>query len=146
MKTISCWNDLQPFGIIPLTGEACGLGYRILFDLDERGANVVRISSGFPRDANLGEAWSHGTAGQPHVGLLMLTQEMLVPLADFAHLKFGCKEAYLMGSVVLGIENGDPPDTEETMRKAYRLEYARRFSYGGTAGDRNIHLMSGRVE
>jgi hypothetical protein len=42
VKTITCWNDLREFGIDPLTGEACGLGYRILFDLDERGVLVQR--------------------------------------------------------------------------------------------------------
>ena len=145
MKTISCWNDLQPFGIIPLTGEACGLMYRILFDLDERGANVVRKCFGFPPDAKLGEAWNRGTKENPHVGSIMLTQEALVPLAVFALLESGCKEAHLMGQIVIGIEPGDSPDTAETMRRVYQLEYARRFSYGGTAGDRNVHQMSGRV-
>ena len=31
MKTIDCWQDLVPFGIDPLTGEACALSWRILF-------------------------------------------------------------------------------------------------------------------
>ena len=35
MKTITCWNDLTAYGISPLTGEACGLMYRILFDVTE---------------------------------------------------------------------------------------------------------------
>jgi hypothetical protein len=34
----------------------------------------------------------------------------------------------------------------ETMRRVYRVEHSRRFSYGGTAGVRNVHVMSGRVE
>jgi hypothetical protein len=33
VKTASCWNDLRSFGIIPLTGKACGLKFRSLFDL-----------------------------------------------------------------------------------------------------------------
>ena len=145
MKTIASWNDLQPFGIIPLTGEACGLMYRILFDVTERGKKILGKCFGIP-DMKLGEAWNRGTVEEPHVGSIMLTQEMLIPLAVFALLESGCKEAYLMGGGVLGIEAGDPPDAAETMRKVYRVEYARRFSYGGTAGDRNTHVMSGRVE
>jgi hypothetical protein len=145
VKTVSCWNDLHAFGIEPLTGEACGLMYRILFDVTDQGAKIIGRCFGIP-GMNFGEAWNRGAKEAPNVGSIMLTQEMLVPLAVFALLESGCKEAYLMGSVVLGIENGDPPDTAETMRKAYGLEYARRFSYGGTAGDRNVHQMSGRVE
>ena len=33
MKSINCWNDLEPFGLIVLTGEACGLSYRLLCDV-----------------------------------------------------------------------------------------------------------------
>jgi hypothetical protein len=36
--------------------------------------------------------------------------------------------------------------TEETMRKAHSVEHAIRFAHAGTAGDRNVHRMSGRVE
>ena len=37
MKTISQWRHLEEYGIVPLTGEACGLMYRILCDLTEHG-------------------------------------------------------------------------------------------------------------
>src|SRR5947209_5226728 len=146
MKSVSCWNDLREFGIDALTAESCGLMYRILFDLDERGANIVRKCFGFPRDAKLGEAWNRGSAEQPHVGSIMLTQEALVPLAVFALLESGCREAHLMGQVVVGIEPGDAPDTVEAMRLVYGVEPTRRLSYGGTAGDRNVPVLSDRVE
>ena len=145
MKTVSCWNDLQQFGIVPLTGEACGLMYRILFDVTERGRNVVAKCYGIP-NVNLPEAWNRGPAEDPHVGCIMLSQESLTPVAVFALLENGCKEVYLMGPVVVGIEPGDPEDAAETMRRVYKVDYARRLSYGGTAGDRNVHVMSGRVE
>jgi hypothetical protein len=57
-------------------------------------------------------------AERPHVGSIMLTHEVLVPLAVFALLEHGCKEAHLMGDVVLGIEPGDPADTTETKRRS----------------------------
>ena len=121
MKTISCWNDLQPFGIIPLTGEACGLMYRILFDLDERGRTSSGSASASPGcEARRGVEPRDGE--NPHVGCIMLTQETLVPLAVFALLESGCREAHLMGQVVIGIEPGDPPDTAETMRRVYQLD------------------------
>lgn len=145
MKTVACWDDLRPFGIEPLTGEACGLAWRILFDVTEKGRKVVGKCFGVPNIA-LAEPWNRGSAGEPHVGSIMLTREALVPLAVFALLEDGCREVYLMGQVSVGIEAGDPPDTADTMRRVYGVEHARRFSYGGTAGDRNVHVMSGRAE
>ncbi len=145
MKTVSCWNDLQAFGIMPLTGEACGLMYRILFDVTAKGRNIVAKCFGIP-NVNLPEPWNRGAAEDPHVGCIMLSQEALTPLAVFALLENGCKEVYLMGQVVVGIEPGDPEDAAETMRRVYKVDYARRFSFGGTSGDRNVHVMSGRVE
>lgn len=41
MKTVRRWDDLAEFGIVPLTGEACGLMYRILCDLTDRGKRIV---------------------------------------------------------------------------------------------------------
>jgi len=145
MKTVACWNDLQPFGIIPLTGESCGLMYRILFDVTESGRKVIAKCYGIP-DVGLPEPWNRGSKEDPHVGCIMLSQESLIPVAVFALLENGCKEVYLMGSSVVGIEPGDPQDAAETMRRVYKVDYARRLSYGVTAGDRNVHVMSGRVE
>ena len=60
MKTIGSWNDLQPFGIEPLTGEACGLMYRILFDVTEAGGKIVGKCFGIP-GMKFSEAWNRGT-------------------------------------------------------------------------------------
>ena len=144
MKTVASWGDMAPYGIIPLTGEACGLVYRILFDVTESGRKVVGACFGIP-DIKLPESWNRGAADAPHVGCIMLSPEMLTPLAIFALLESGCKEVYLMGQVVVGFEESDPPDAPETMRRAYGVEYTRRFGYWGTASDRNVHLASGRV-
>ncbi|WZO97328.1 hypothetical protein EP7_004353 [Isosphaeraceae bacterium EP7] len=145
MKTISGWRDLEPYGIIPLTLEACGLSYRLLLDVTEQGRKILGHCLGIP-NMTLGEAWNGGTKEAPHVGSVMLAQVMLVPVAVFALLEGGCREAYLLGNDVVGIEPGDPADTVETLKRVYRADYARRFSYGGTAGDRNTHQMTGRVE
>ena len=37
MQTIRSWDDLSAFGIVPLTGEACGLSYRLLCDVTAQG-------------------------------------------------------------------------------------------------------------
>ena len=43
MKSIRRWDDLCAHGIVPLTGEACGLSYRILCDVTARGKDSGQI-------------------------------------------------------------------------------------------------------
>ena len=145
MKTVNCWNDIEPYGIELLTGEACGLSYRLLCDVTEQGRKILAKCLGIP-NLNLAENWNRGRAEDPHVGSIMLTHEMLTPLAVFALLESGCKEVYLVNNSVVGVEHSDPPDLIETVKRVAGVEYARRLAYRGTAGDRNVHVMSGRVE
>lgn len=51
-----------------------------------------------------------------------------------------------MGHAVVGIEPGDPADAVEPMRRVYGAEYLRRFCYGGPADDRDVNVMSERVD
>jgi hypothetical protein len=145
MKSINAWNDLEPFGIIPLTGEACGLMYRILFDVTAKGRNIVAKCFGIP-DVNLPEPWNRGSQEDPHVGCIMLARELLQPLAAFALLEAGCKEVYLVKDSVHGMEETDAPDLIEDVKRWSGVDHARRLAYAGTAGDRNVHVMSGRGE
>jgi hypothetical protein len=144
MKAVHSWNDLGPYGIVLLTGEACGLGYRLLCDVTARGKRVLEKCLGTP-DLNLPGPWNRASEAGPHVGCVMLTREMLQPLAVFALLESGCKEVYLVGESVVGMEGGDPPTVIEDVKRHAKVEHARRLAYSGTAGDRNIHAMSGRV-
>ena len=145
MKSINCWNDLEPFGIVLLTGEACGLSYRLLCDVTAQGKMVLEKCFGTP-NLNLPERWNRGSEQNPHVGCIMLTREMLQPLAVFALLESGCKEVYLVKDSVHGVEETDPPTAIENVKRWSNVDYARRLAYTGTARDRNVHVMSGRVE
>jgi hypothetical protein len=142
MRHVTCWNDLRPFGLDCLTGEACGLMYRILFDCTERGRKIVAKCFGIP-DLTLAEAWNRGSKDEPHVGSIMLSQEMLVPLGVFALLESGCTEAWIVNGGVIGVEKGDDADQIQQSRQWHKPSRALR--YAGTAGDRNLHVMSGRV-
>jgi hypothetical protein len=144
MKFVACWNDLEPIGIVPLTGEACGLCYRLLFDLTARGLKIVAACFGIP-DFKGAEPWNRGPADDPHVGSIMLSSEMLVPVAVFALLETGCTEAWLVGQAVVGIEAADGELDVQLLRGFHEKEFRRRFAYQGTAGSRNRHEMSGRV-
>ena len=144
MKSVNSWNDIEPYGIELLTGEACGLSYRLLCDVTERGKKTIEKCLGL-KSLGLAENWNRGRAEDPHVGSIMLTHEMLTPLAVFALLESGCKEVYLVNGSVVGVEHSDPADLIETVKRVAGVDYARRFAYQGTAGDRNVHVMSGRV-
>lgn len=68
-------------------------------------------------------------------------------VASFRQLESGCKEVWKAGDQgVHGIQFSDPPDTAESLKKWLGVENLRRLAYRGTAGDRNVHLMSGRVQ
>jgi hypothetical protein len=144
MKSVACWNDLEPFGIVPLTGEACGLCYRLLFDLTAQGLKIVAACFGIP-ELKAGEPWNRGAADDPHVGSIMLSAEMLVPVAVFALLETGCTEAWHVGQAVVGIETTDGELDVDLLREFHEKGFRRRLAYQGTAGSRNRHVMSGRV-
>jgi hypothetical protein len=145
MRRVTCWNDLAPFGFVCLTGEACGLGYRILFDVTETGRKILGKCFGIP-DMRLAEAWNRGDPADPDVGSIMMSREMLVPIGIFALLESGCVQVWQdANGSLLGIERDDPPDQVASVEKMCQPELVRKYAYQGTAGDRNVHLMSGRT-
>ena len=83
MKVISSWDHLRAFGIDALTGEACGLGFRILCDVTAKGKKVLEKCLGTP-SLTLYESWNRGSQADPHVGCVMLVPELLLPLSVFA--------------------------------------------------------------
>ena len=145
MKTINCWDDLSCYGIVPLTGEACGLSYRLLCDVTAAGKRVIEKALGVAQ-LGLHENWNHGSADDPHVGSIMLAPDLLPFIGVFALLEAGCREVWLTkGHTVIGIEAEDSPDCVESFQRIHANDLARRFGYAGTAGDRNQHMMTGRV-
>ena len=145
MKSIRCWDDLSKHGIIPLTGEACGLSYRILCDVTATGKKTLEKALSVAQ-LTLHENWNHGTADDPHVGSVMLPPDLLSFIGVFALLEDGCREVWLTkGQTVIGMEVEDSPDQVEAFQRFHAKDLVRRFGYAGTAGDRNQHMMTGRV-
>ena len=105
MKKINCWNDLAPFGIEILTGEACGLSYRLLCDVTEKGRKVLSVAFGIP-DFTLAEAWNTGTKEEPHIGSILL--------ADFPHHQL---EAYLHKLLKAGLRVAVCDQVEESLAR-----------------------------
>jgi hypothetical protein len=97
-------------------------------------------------EVRLSENWNHGSDADPHIGSIMLGPELLPFLGVFALLEDGCREVWMTkGSVVIGIEGSDSQEQVESFQRYHRDDLARRFAYQGTAGDRNQHVMTGRV-
>jgi hypothetical protein len=146
MKTITSWRDLIPYGIDALTGEACGLHYRLLCDVTAKGKAILEKL--FGATLQLPANWNQGTPADPHIGSIMLAPELLIPIGIFALLESGCREVwYQRNGSLLGIESQDTPqELADILLYPGSFEYTRRFAYRGTAGDRNVHQMTGRIQ
>jgi hypothetical protein len=140
MKIISTSAGLTEFGIEPLTGEACSLMYRVLCDLTAKGKAIIERCLSVEIAS---EPWNSGSADDPHVASIMLTEDMIVPLAVFALLESGCREVWITRAAAIGIEPNDKDRDVDGMKRVYRP--TRRFAYHGPHQDRNQHQMSGRV-
>jgi hypothetical protein len=145
MRRVQCWNDLSAYGFIPLTGEACGLGYRILFDVTDRGKAVLAACFGMP-EIRMAEAWNRGGDSDPHVGSVLLSREMLTPVGIFALLQSGCSQVWqLRDGSLIGVDAADSAEHIAAVATARRDDIVRTYACRGTAGDRNVHVMTGRV-
>lgn len=93
MKTISSLNQLQPYGIELLTGEACALGMRILCDLTRRGRKIVAEAYGL-NPTSFADSWNSGSKEDPHVASIMLDHEAYLFLGVFALMDAGCTRVF----------------------------------------------------
>ena len=83
MKSIHSWDDLSAYGIVPLTGEACGLMYRILCDVTARGKKTLEKALAVT-ELRLQENWNRGTDDDLHVGSIMLARDVPSFIGVFA--------------------------------------------------------------
>jgi hypothetical protein len=139
MITVSSLSDLQKFGIEVLTGESCGLGMRLLCDVSSQGKRLIEKCLGV-ESIKLYENWNTRSAIGEHVGSIMLSREMFVPLAVFGLLEYGCTEVYVPfgdDRYVYGVLRDDPPDEVEHWKQltlGWHKSGMRRYAYAGTAG------------
>ena len=76
----------------------------------------------------------------------MLAREVQPFIGIFALLEQGCSEVWLTkGGSLIGIERTDLEEDVKRFKEFHGSDLVRRFSYSGTAGDRNEHMMSGRI-
>jgi len=208
LKRISALRDLEKYGFSLLTGEACGLGLRILCDVSDAGRRLFIKAFGLSHETKLADPWNSYVGGARSVGSVMLGPDDYMTIGIFALLGAGCRTVYrfvprqevfdcnrmlvkalreqkmlmppdnttaaplienqwlecvrklsedalavvpfgtmFSQDTLMGIEEGDAEYLEQYLERARRDGWTY-FSYStkGTAGDRNVHVMSGRVE
>mgnify|MGYP000084127903 CR=1 FL=1 len=154
MKIYQSLNEAKQWGFNPLTGEACGLNLRILFDLSEQGHELLARSMGFNKEQLiLSPSWN---GGEFSAGSALLTTnqiETCVLLGMLLHDK--CLEVwtpigeYAAHGFLYGIDSME----ELAAAKETNIEFSsdvgfRAYKLSGMpgTGDRNRHAMSGRIQ
>lgn len=149
MKRIFNLQDLQPYGVNLLTGEADRLSFRILCDLNEDGCALVSDYLGQPRDTKYADNWNRAVNEKPALGSVMLSADTLWELARFALLTVDNFDAVIKANGLRGL-NYDEPHAAWHLQQAsgnqhfIYLNHAKGSSAPGV-GSRNTHAMTGRT-
>ena len=116
MKIIASIKDLEDYGIKYLTGESCNLAFRGLYDLTERGRDIVCNALNL-RPSALADNVNPGSKSDPHVASIMLTLNQALDIGLFALINAGCHPIALTkyGSLI-GIEE------DESLRNNFKRD------------------------
>ena len=142
MKTVRNVRDLKEYGINGLTGEACGVGMRLLCDIGPKAERILGELFGgvqFVKTAWNGQDGAKKSAMLPH--------------SLFADIAAYCLLSEDGFDVVItrpdfGLATGFSREEWEKIRAGTgfsNLKYSRIYAGKGTAGMRNRHEMSGRI-
>lgn len=159
MKTVACLNDLRELGIIPLTGEADNLSFRVLCDLTVNGLKVMQETYGATQ---FQPNWN---SSEGAVASCMIAPWAMREIAIVGYALQG-KTTIMTSKCVYVIEAGDhleSPEYEDGTWKDIRISRGYKIDgmewpscYGEIlrvfkgsehphVGTRNTHAMSGRV-
>lgn len=83
------FSNLHTIGINPLTGEACAFSMRILCDVNDKGAELVKDFLGLPVGTKLADAWNREVNCYPAIGSIMVERGLFPSLARFALFRSG---------------------------------------------------------
>lgn len=155
-RHINSWNDLQQYGINPLTGEACAYSIRLLCDLNEDGVDLVRDFFGMQIVLNpavqFAANWNSSVEGKQAIASIMLPRSIFPDLVRF--LLFNLHKCdYVVekigGNGYAGYTDADLAAIERTpeqVGKIYQGEMWRNpKNPSASRGSRNVHQMTGRT-
>ncbi len=155
MKNLT-FATLPTLGINPLTGEACALAMRVLCDLNEDGAALLREYLGLPSTAKLADNWNSTVNDKPAVASIMLERHAFASLMRFALLRDGWP--YVAGNdadnafLAFGADDlaGNPAlqmyvNGDCNVMAHMRLYRNPNATFGPVQGTRCVHQMTGRA-
>lgn len=131
---------LRSHGIDPLTGEACGLGMRVLCDVTEEGKKILERFFGLP-EIRMMEAWNPEPG---KVGSIMIPRDMFTDLLVMIMVEDG-------KNIVAHTEDGLYAGTQKEIDDITAMTWVnvhRVHQVSGTGRDktRNVHEATGREE
>jgi hypothetical protein len=145
IQTIRTWDDLSPYGIVPLVDQPCALSYRILCDLTTRGKRTLERAFSV-KELILDAPRQPGSAEEQHVGSIMLAPGMLSFLALFCLLESWAYEVFLITDHrMTGFHQCDLPELKPSFENWYRDEIVSHFECSCTARERNYHYRLDRT-
>jgi hypothetical protein len=146
VKTIgNLYDGLRPYGINPLTGEACPYSQRVLCDLTPRGKKIVFDLLGIPPTIPLSENWNSGSSFSMMLPRSLLSHDLPI----WCLIDSGCDDIIVSSDGICGRQ---AYDTDEDWENYYQLlvqwnknPFRVRSTSGPRQGTRMIHAMSGRA-
>lgn len=146
--SIRGWKDLESFGIIYLTGEACNINARLLCDVTKSGKEL--LESHFGCELVLRPNYNNGTTQDPHIGSILLPRGFWQHIGIFALLKHH-KQVYTYESDGwgFGIYTVEPNQSRQEIRDTLLQKSDKVVFYGINdavphVGTENVHMASGR--
>jgi hypothetical protein len=138
-------DELVDYGIVPLTGEACAYGMRVLFDLSQEGKDIVASWLSLTQDAFY-QNWNSVVGDEPAVASVMLDRQLIVPLMRFILVHVEKCEALVHfpdGTITGFRSRTDVPDYLDG--EAFKTEYFVHSSAHHSEAGRNVHQSSQRT-
>lgn len=151
---INGWSDLKPFGVNPLTGEACKLSMRILCDLSENGTELMCDFLGLqyrtPATTVFAENWNSMVGDAPAVASVMIPRGLFDDLCRFAIFTVSGYKYALKSKD--GTWHGYGEDFVHNLGYSEEKLFATlpgdwyRNPKAPAEGSRNVHQFTGRTE
>jgi hypothetical protein len=147
--SIRGWKDLEAFGIVYLTGEACNINARLLCDVTKSGKEL--LESIFGCELVLRPNFNNGKDSDPHIGSILLPKGFWHQIGIFALLQHH-KQVYTYASPGwgFGIYAVEADQDRQQIRDTMLMQKNDTIVFYGIndsvphVGTTNVHMASGR--
>jgi len=107
---VKSYNDLRQFGFDYLTGEACNIMLRGLWDVTQKGKEIFCHAFGLPNNIAFAQPYNTGNPKDPSVGSVFISKESLHQIIVIAMFHCGAKEVVKFGEEYHGFTANDLKD------------------------------------